>query len=111
MRLTILPMLISSIVLFTPFVIAGLRFGNQSYRASGLKLITAAITLWNTVYIENAINHLKKKGLPLNDQLLSHLPPLDWEHINYIGRTNKKLAKGKYRPLRPVDVSQYKKQP
>lgn len=88
---------------------------NQSYRASGLTLITAAITLWNTVYIENAINQLKKKGLPLNDQLLSHLSRLSWEHINltgdYIWRNNKKLAEGKYRPLRPVDVSQYKKQP
>ncbi|HBS7338693.1 TPA: Tn3 family transposase, partial [Klebsiella pneumoniae] len=88
---------------------------NQSYRASGLTLITAAITLWNTVYIENAINQLKKKGLPLNDQLLSHLSPLGWEHINltgdYIWRTNKKLSEGRYRPLRPVDVSQYKKQP
>ncbi len=45
---------------------------NQSYRASGLTLITAAITLWNTVYIENAINLLKKKGIHINDQLLSH---------------------------------------
>ncbi|CBJ90455.1 transposase (fragment) [Xenorhabdus nematophila ATCC 19061] len=88
---------------------------NQSYRASGLTLITAAITLWNTVYIENAINLLKRKGLHLNTQLLSHLSPLGWEHINltgdYIWRNNKKLAEGKYRPLRPVDVSQYKKQP
>lgn len=87
---------------------------NQSYRASGLTLLTAAITLWNTVYIENAINLLKKKGLHINDQLLSHLSPLGWEHINltgdYIWRNNKKLAKGKYRPLRAVDVSQYKKQ-
>lgn len=86
---------------------------NQSYRASGLTLLTAAITLWNTVYIENAINLLKKKGLHINDQLLSHLSPLGWEHINltgdYIWRNNKKLAKGKYRPLRAVDVSQYKK--
>nr|CAH8250033.1 Tn3 family transposase ISSba14 [Enterobacter ludwigii]CAH8250240.1 Tn3 family transposase ISSba14 [Escherichia coli]CAH8250452.1 Tn3 family transposase ISSba14 [Enterobacter mori] len=86
---------------------------NQSYRASGLTLLTAAITLWNTVYIENAINLLKKKGLHINDQLLSHLSPLGWEHINltgdYIWRNNKKLAEGKYRPLRPVDVSQYKK--
>lgn len=88
---------------------------NQSYRASVLTLITAAITFWNTVYIENAINLLKKKGLQLNEQLLSHLSPLGWEHINltgdYIWRNNKKLAEGKYRPLRPIDVSKYKKQP
>ncbi len=88
---------------------------NQSYRASGLTQLTAAITLWNTVYIENAINLLKKKGLHINEQLLSHLSPLGWEHINltgdYIWKNNKKLAEGKYRPLRAVDVSQYKKQP
>ena len=76
---------------------------------------TVAITLWNTVYIENAINLLKKKGLHINEQLLSHLSPLGWEHINltgdYIWKNNKKLAEGKYRPLRAVDVSQYKKQP
>ncbi len=82
-------------------------------RASGLALITAAITLWNTVYIENVINILKRKGLNLNEQLLSHLSSLGWEHINltgdYIWRNNKKFAEGKYRPLRPVDISQYKK--
>jgi len=84
----------------------------MSYRASGLMLITAAITLWNTVNIENAINQLKKKGLPFNDQLLSHLSTLSWKHINltgdYIWRTNKKLAERKYRPLRSVDISEYK---
>lgn len=30
-------------------------FDQQSYRASGLNLVTAAIVLWNTVYIERAI--------------------------------------------------------
>lgn len=86
---------------------------NQSYRASGLTLLTAAITLWNTVYIENAINLLKKKRLHINDRLLSHLSPPGGEHINltgdYIWRNNKKLAEGKCLSLRPVDVSQYKK--
>lgn len=43
---------------------------NQSYRASGLALITAAITLWNTVYIENDVNLLKRKGVHINEQLL-----------------------------------------
>lgn len=70
---------------------------NQSYRTSGHTLLTAAITLWNTVYLENAINLLKKKGLHINDQLLSHLSPLGWEHINltgdYIWRNNKNLLK------------------
>lgn len=87
---------------------------NQSYQASGLTLLTAAIALWNTVYIERAIESLKRKKLPINDQLLSHLSPLGWEHINlngdYVWRNNLKLGTGKYRPLRNVDIESYKKQ-
>lgn len=80
---------------------------NQSYRASGLTLLTEAISLWNAVYIERAIDFLKRKGIPLNEQLISHLSPLGWEHINlsgdYVWRTNLKLGRGKYRSLRSVD--------
>ncbi|EOB9564343.1 TPA: Tn3 family transposase [Salmonella enterica subsp. enterica serovar Typhimurium] len=51
---------------------------------------------------------------PINDQLLSHLSPLGWEHINlngdYVWRNNLKLGTGKYRPLRNVDIESYKKQ-
>ncbi|MGD6921537.1 Tn3 family transposase [Escherichia coli] len=87
---------------------------NQSYRASGLTLLTAAITLWNTVYIERAIESLKRKGIPINEQLVSHLSPLGWEHINlsgdYVWRNNLKLGSGKYRSLRTVDTILYKKQ-
>ena len=37
---------------------------NQSYSASGLTLQTAAISLWNTVYI--VVEALKRKGLKTN---------------------------------------------
>nr|EKU3951142.1 Tn3 family transposase [Klebsiella pneumoniae] len=57
---------------------------------------------------------VKRKGLQINEPLVSHLSPLGWEHINlsgdYIWRNNLKLGSGKYRPLRTVDVSLYKKQ-
>jgi TnpA family transposase len=58
---------------------------NQSYRASGLTLLTAAISLWNTVYIERAIEPLRRKGNSINEQLISHLSPQGWEHINLSG--------------------------
>ncbi|ORM88454.1 Tn3 transposase DDE domain-containing protein [Pantoea allii] len=38
-----------------------------------------------TVYIERVIDALKRKGLKLNEQLLSHLSPSGWEHINLTG--------------------------
>ena len=81
---------------------------NQSYRASGLTLLTAAISLWNTVYMERAVDALKRKGVKINEQLLSHLSPLGWEHINltgdYIWKNNRIPASGKFRRLRPAKV-------
>jgi len=35
-------------------------FENKLYRASGLNLVVRAIILWNTVYIEKAIEYLRK---------------------------------------------------
>jgi TnpA family transposase len=60
-------------------------FENQRYRASGLNLVVAAIILWNTVYLERAIRCLKEHGLSLDENLLQHLSPLAWEHINLTG--------------------------
>ncbi len=61
-------------------------FEQQRYRASGLNLITAAIVLWNTVYLERAINHLHAQGdVQANSDLLQHLSPLGWDHINLTG--------------------------
>jgi TnpA family transposase len=34
-------------------------FENQRYRASGLNLVVAAIVLWNTVYLERAVESLR----------------------------------------------------
>lgn len=85
---------------------------NQSYRASGLTLLTAAISLWNTVYMERAIDALKRKGLKINEQLLSQLSTLGWEHINltgdYIWKSNRIPASGKFCRLRPAKVERSK---
>jgi len=37
-------------------------FENQRYRASGLNLVVAAITLWNTVYLDRASRHCERIG-------------------------------------------------
>ena len=60
-------------------------FEDQSLRASGLNLAVAAIVLWNTVYLENAVNLLKSKGVIIPDEYLQHLSPMGWEHINLTG--------------------------
>ena len=84
-------------------------FDQQRYRASGLTLLTSAIVLWNTVYLERAVNALKNKGETIDDSLLQYLSPLGWEHINltgdYVWKKSSKLKDGKFRPLRVVKFS------
>lgn len=81
-------------------------FENQRYRASGLNLVVAAIVLWNTVYLERAVEALRRDGHPVDDGVLPHLSPLGWEHINltgdYVWRQNRRVEKGRFRPLRAV---------
>ncbi len=79
-------------------------FENQRYKASGLNLVTADIVLWNTVYIEKAVQHLKEQGEEINEELLQHLSPLGWEHIHltgdYVWEDRIKFKKGEFRSLR-----------
>ncbi|PCS21217.1 Mobile element protein [Candidatus Enterovibrio escicola] len=60
-------------------------FEQQRYRASGLNLVTAAIVLWNTIYLEKAVETLRKQGIEVDDKLLQHISPLGWEHIALTG--------------------------
>lgn len=82
-------------------------FEHQRYRASGLNLVTAAIVLWNTVYLERTIEYLRKSGQNIDESLLQYLSPLGWEHINltgdYVWNTNKQLKNGEYRSLRMLN--------
>lgn len=81
-------------------------FEQQRYRASGLNLVTAAIVLWNTVYLERVAHGLRAKGHAVDGELLQYLSPLGWEHINltgdYLWRSSAKIGAGKFRPLRPL---------
>jgi hypothetical protein len=50
-------------------------FENQRHRASGQNLVVAAITLWNTVYLERATEKMAKSQ-QLDPVLLQHVSPL-----------------------------------
>jgi len=79
-------------------------FENQSHRASGLALLTAAITLWNTVYLARALDAYQKSGHQVDANCLAHLSPLGWEHINLTGdyswNPQQQPKPGQFRPLR-----------
>lgn len=57
---------------------------DQLQRASALSIIMNAISVWNTVYLQKAIDYLKTKK-SFDNNLLRHVSSLNWEHINFIG--------------------------
>lgn len=63
-------------------------YEDQSHRASGLTLLTACISLWNTVYLAKAVETLTAQGTEINSDLLHHLSPIAWDHIGLTGDYN-----------------------
>lgn len=57
---------------------------DQLQRASALNIIINAICVWNTTYLQKAIDHLKSTS-QFDEGLLKHIAPLGWEHINLLG--------------------------
>ncbi len=76
----------------------------QGHRANGLALVTAAIALWNSVYLHRAIDALRRRGEAVPAALLAHLAPLGWQHINltgdYLWSGDAGLGPDAFRPLR-----------
>lgn len=78
-------------------------FENQSYRASGLNLLVAAIILWNTRYLQAALDNPITSGTDVKPELIRHVAPLGWEHIGLTGDYvwgADPLPEGELRPLR-----------
>ncbi len=76
---------------------------NQEFRASGLNLLIAAISYWNTVYLDRAAQHLNAVGTTFDAALLAHLSPMGWAHISltgdYLWEQARRLPAGEFHPL------------
>ena len=78
-------------------------FESQAFRASGLNLVVSAIILWNTTYLARAVESLRSEGHDLPDDIIRHVSPQIWEHINLTGIYDwrgEANPKGTFRPLR-----------
>ncbi|MCF4164657.1 Tn3 family transposase [Zavarzinia compransoris] len=60
-------------------------FENQAYRASGLNLLVSAVILWNTRYLQAAMEDLGGRGADVRPELARHVAPLGWEHVGLTG--------------------------
>jgi TnpA family transposase len=78
-------------------------FESQAFRASGLNLVVSAIVLWNTVYLSRAVENLRAEGHDLPNDVIRHVSPQIWEHINLTGIydwMHEPQPEGTFRPLR-----------
>lgn len=79
----------------------------QSFRASGLNLVVSRIIHWNTIYFAKIAGHLNAQGRDILNNLLRHVSPLTWEHVNltciysWIGDTREPYN---LRPRRETDT-------
>ena len=76
----------------------------QEDQLGALGLVVNMIVLWNTIYIEAALEQLRKDGFPVHDEDVDRLSPLIYDHINMLGRYSFAMpdivARCELRPLR-----------
>ena len=76
----------------------------QEDQLGALGLIVNAVVLWNTIYMDAALNQMRNEGFQVLDDDIARLSPLGHEHINMLGRyaftLPDRVARGELRPLR-----------
>ena len=76
----------------------------QEEQLGALGLVLNAITHWNAIYMQEAVNQLRHQGQDADPQDIARLSPLLWDHINFLGhyeiRRPENVARGQLRPLR-----------
>ncbi|MFI5304985.1 MAG: Tn3 family transposase [Nitrospiria bacterium] len=81
----------------------------QEDQLGALGLVMNALILWNTRYMDAALNHLRSQGAVTKPEDIARLSPLRNKHFNVLGRYRFNLTdsilKGKMRPLRNPDTS------
>ncbi|MGA2402176.1 MAG: Tn3 family transposase, partial [Syntrophobacteraceae bacterium] len=76
----------------------------QEDQLGTLGLVVNIIVLWNTLYIDAALEQLQAEGFPVQPEDVARLSPLVFEHINLLGRyafsVPEAVLRGELRPLR-----------
>ena len=81
----------------------------QEDQLGALGLVLNIIVLWNTLYIEAAVQQLTREGFLVQPEDVARLSPLMFDHINLLGRyafsVPEAVQRGELRPLRnPADA-------
>jgi len=76
----------------------------QEDQLGALGLVVNALVLWNTRYMDAALNHLRSQGTETKPEDIARLSPLADKHFNVLGRyhftVTDSILRGELRPLR-----------
>src|SRR4051794_7780723 len=76
----------------------------QEDQLGALGLVVDVVVLWNTLYMDAALAHLRRRGVETKPEDVARLSPLGHENINFLGRysfaLSDSVARGELRPLR-----------
>ena len=76
----------------------------QEDQLGALGLVMNVVVLWNTLYLDAALSHLRTEGMAVQLEDVARLSPLGYKHINVLGRyaftLAEPIARGQLRPLR-----------
>lgn len=76
----------------------------QEGQLDSLGLVVNVIVVWNTIYMDAALNQPRAEENEVKPEDVSHLSPLSFGHINMLGRyaftLPEIIARGELRPLR-----------
>ncbi len=79
----------------------------QEEQLSALGLVMNAIILWNTLYMERALEDIRRSGMTVLPEDVARLSPIGWEHINFYGKYSftlpESIQAGEFHPLREVE--------
>ena len=80
----------------------------QENQLDALGVVVNMIVLWNTIYMQAALDQHRADGHSVRPEDEARLSPLGHEHINLLGRYSfavpESVARGELRPLRnPAD--------
>src|SRR5712692_10135615 len=67
-------------------VIRRKQYEAQTNQAMCLNVVTNAVVVWNTVYMQAVLDQLRAEGYRVQEEDLAHLSPARFEHVNPYGK-------------------------
>src|SRR5260221_5844671 len=82
----------------------------QEEQLGALGVVVDAMVLWDTLYMNRALEEMRGRGMKIVPEDVERLSPLGYEHINLLGRytfsLSDEIRQGAFHPLRELEETE-----